>query len=82
MMKIELIVSSVLAEFQEKLSNSAMNQEMSNRIDRLYATEGWHVLCGVTGARIPYEQLRYWNVEKQIAYAGPEVSLSDHTTSS
>ena len=80
-MKTELIISSVLAEFQGKISNSAMNQEMNNRIDRLYASEGWYVLCGITGERIPFGQLRYWSVEKQIAYAGPEVSLRDHTTS-
>ena len=30
---------------------------------------GDHVLCAVTGARIPLESLRYWSVERQAAYA-------------
>ena len=30
---------------------------------------GHFVYCAVTGAAIPLEELRYWNVEKQQAYA-------------
>ena len=30
---------------------------------------GDHVLCAVTGARIPLELLRYWSVARQEAYA-------------
>lgn len=30
---------------------------------------GTFVRCGVTGAPIPLEELRYWNVERQEAYA-------------
>jgi hypothetical protein len=33
---------------------------------------GGHVLCAVSGRRIPLEGLRYWSVERQEAYAGPE----------
>lgn len=33
---------------------------------------GDHVLCAVSGCRIPLEALRYWSVERQEAYAGPE----------
>ena len=36
---------------------------------------GDYVLCAVTGRRIPLAQLKYWNVDRQEAYAGPEVSL-------
>ena len=36
---------------------------------------GRHVLCAVTGAKIPLEALRYWNPELQEAYAGPAESL-------
>ncbi|MHA6721934.1 DUF2093 domain-containing protein [Sphingomonas sp. RS2018] len=35
---------------------------------RVLAT-GDHVLCAVSGARIPLEELRYWDVERQAAYA-------------
>lgn len=36
---------------------------------------GRYVLCAVTGARIPIEQLRYWSVALQEAYAGPAEAL-------
>jgi len=36
---------------------------------------GQHVLCAVTGVKIPLEALRYWNPELQEAYAGPDVAL-------
>ena len=32
---------------------------------------GDHVLCAVTGMQIPLEELRYWCVDRQEAYAGP-----------
>lgn len=31
---------------------------------------GSYVLCAVTGKQIPVDDLRYWNVDKQEAYAG------------
>lgn len=36
---------------------------------------GDHVVCAVTGQTIPLEQLRYWSVERQEAYASAEASL-------
>ena len=36
---------------------------------------GDHVVCAVTGAQIPLEELRYWSVERQEAYASAEASL-------
>lgn len=33
---------------------------------------GSYVLCAVSGRRIPLEGLRYWSVERQEAYVGPE----------
>jgi hypothetical protein len=33
---------------------------------------GAFVRCGVTGAAIPLEELKYWSVERQEAYASPE----------
>ena len=35
---------------------------------------GTHVLCAVTGEAIPLEALRYWSVERQEAYATPEIA--------
>lgn len=36
---------------------------------------GDHVVCAVTGARIPLEELRYWSVTRQEAYCGVEASV-------
>ena len=36
---------------------------------------GDHVLCAITGQPIPLEELRYWSVERQEAYATAEASL-------
>jgi hypothetical protein len=36
---------------------------------------GDHVTCAVTGQRIGLEELRYWSVERQEAYASAEASL-------
>ena len=32
-------------------------------------SDGDHVVCAVTGARIPLHELRYWSVERQEPYA-------------
>ena len=39
---------------------------------------GSFVRCAVTGAVIPLDQLRYWSVARQEAYATPEASLTRH----
>jgi len=36
---------------------------------------GAFVRCAVTGAAIPLEELKYWSVELQEAYASPEAVL-------
>ena len=36
---------------------------------------GSFVRCAVTGEPIPLDQLRYWSVERQEAYASPEAVL-------
>lgn len=38
-------------------------------------TPGDHVVCAVTGRRIPLDALRYWSVARQQAYADAEVSV-------
>jgi hypothetical protein len=35
---------------------------------------GDHVLCAVTGARVPLNDLRYWSVARQEAYATAQVA--------
>ena len=36
---------------------------------------GTYVVCAVTGAEISLEDLRYWNVDLQEAYASPEIAV-------
>ena len=38
-------------------------------------SDGDHVLCAVTGRRIALEELRYWSVARQEAYADARASL-------
>lgn len=37
---------------------------------------GAFVRCAATGAPIPLEELRYWNVDRQEAYASPAAKLA------
>lgn len=37
-------------------------------------TAGNHVVCAVTGEKIPLEALRYWSAELQEPYASPEIA--------
>ena len=37
---------------------------------------GDHVICAVTGERIPLDELKYWSVERQEAYVSAEASLT------
>lgn len=36
---------------------------------------GDHVLCAVSGKRIPLEDLRYWSIARQEPYASAEYSV-------
>jgi len=38
-------------------------------------SEGDHVVCAVTGARIPLHELKYWSVERQEPYVDAAASL-------
>lgn len=40
---------------------------------------GAFVRCAVTDAPIPLEELRYWNVDRQEAYANPDAVLKRMT---
>jgi hypothetical protein len=37
-------------------------------------SNGDHVICAVSGARIELEELRYWSVARQEPYASAEIS--------
>ena len=39
-------------------------------------TQGDHVLCAVSGETIPVEDLRYWSVAKQQAYASAAIATA------
>lgn len=41
---------------------------------------GDHVLCAATGAQIPLDELRYWSVLRQEAYATAEASTAASRT--
>jgi len=36
---------------------------------------GDHVICAITGAQIPLDDLRYWSVARQEAYASAEIAV-------
>jgi len=36
---------------------------------------GSYVVCAVTGTRIPLDELKYWSVDRQEAYATPTAVL-------
>ena len=37
-------------------------------------TPGSHVLCSVSGDKIPLEALRYWSAERQEPYASADIA--------
>nr|WP_299597796.1 DUF2093 domain-containing protein [Sphingomonas bacterium] len=37
-------------------------------------THGDHVLCATSGEKIPLDQLRYWSVARQEAYASAQLA--------
>lgn len=41
-------------------------------------TPGAYVVCAVTGEHIPLDELKYWSVDRQEAYASPEAVLQRH----
>ncbi len=36
---------------------------------------GNHIICAISGAQVPLEDLRYWSVAKQEGYASAELSV-------
>jgi hypothetical protein len=56
------------------------NKERAARLHYMAGTfrvlsPGDHVVCAVTGRQIPLDELRYWSVARQEAYATPEAAV-------
>ena len=60
----------------ERLPNAAAEAQV-DYLDGEYRVRrpGAYVRCAVTGQPIPLEDLRYWNVDRQEAYANPQAKL-------
>ncbi len=39
---------------------------------------GSYVVCAITGVHIPLDELKYWSVDRQEAYATPQAVLDRH----
>ena len=53
-----------------------MLERLGMTFDFRVVKPGAFVRCAVTGVAIPLEELKYWNVEKQEAYASPSVATA------
>jgi hypothetical protein len=71
--------ADALAKWRKRRHFARMLMRSSSRAARLvYGPNGFrllatgdHVVCAVTGIAIPLEELRYWSVDRQEAYASP-----------
>src|SRR5947209_294984 len=63
--------------------NEAMLMQGSGKAARVHflpgtfrlLSDGDHVVCAVTGARIQLHELKYWSIERQEPYVDAEASL-------
>lgn len=58
-------------------SRAARLHYMANGFRML--ASGDHVVCAVSGERIPLDHLRYWSVEKQEPYASADLATKAMT---
>lgn len=60
------------------------NEARVRYLDGDYQVEapGTFVRCAVTGAAIPLDELKYWSVERQEAYADANASMKRHLETS
>ena len=66
--------SFVLNKFGPSGSGEAQVQYLDG--DFRVISPGTYVRCAVTDTRIPLDELRYWSVDLQEAYSGPEAVLA------
>ncbi len=65
-------MSSMLNKF-ERSGGEAVVQYLDSNLRVL--KPGAYVRCAVTGVEIPLDELKYWSVERQEAYASPEAVM-------
>lgn len=59
--------------FTSRQNKAAKLHYMANNFRLL--SPGDHILCAMSGAQVPLEDLRYWSVEKQEGYASAQLSV-------
>ena len=69
-------LSSVLNKFGPSGNGEAQVQYLDG--DFRVISPGTYVRCAVTDARIPLDELKYWSVDLQEAYAVPSAVLQRH----
>jgi hypothetical protein len=68
--------STVLNKFGPSSHGEAQVQYLDG--DFRVVSPGTYVRCAVTDARIPLDELKYWSVDRQEAYAVPSAVLQRH----
>jgi hypothetical protein len=66
------LMSSMLNKI-ERSGGEAVVQYLDSNLRVL--KPGAYVRCAVTGVEIPLDELKYWSVERQEAYASPEAVM-------
>lgn len=62
--------------FEPSLGQSDLAQLHYGDAEFSIIRPGRYVLCAVSGVKIPLDALRYWNADRQEAYAGPKEALA------
>ena len=70
---VEQMENDVLNRFSSAGDGEAKVQYLDG--DFRVISPGAYVRCAVSGVRIPLEELKYWSVDRQEAYASPEAVL-------
>jgi len=72
--------SSELSTLLNKFGPSGHGEAQVQYLDGDFrvTSPGTYVRCAVTDVRIPLDELKYWSVDLQEAYASPEVVLQRH----
>lgn len=68
--------TSVLNRFSSSGQSEARLQYLDG--DYRVISPGSYVVCAVSGVRIPLDELKYWSVDRQEAYATPTAVLERH----
>ena len=63
-----------------KFSSSGQGEAKVQYLDGDFRviSPGSYVVCAVTGIHIPLDELKYWSVDRQEAYATPAAVLERH----